>query len=396
MADDWIETDLGSVATLQRGFDLPTQERSDGRVPIVSSSGITGTHSVAMVLGPGVVTGRYGTIGQVFYIERDYWPLNTTLFVRDFKGNDPRFVFYLLKSIDFLSCSDKSSVPGVNRNDLHQLIVRVPVSLSEQQAIAQILGALDDKIELNRRMNETLEAMARAIFKSWFVDFDPVRAKLALSKAEGAEGRKPFGMDAATAALFPDSFQDSPLGKIPKGWKVLPISAVIERLSVGKKYDQKTVKPTGRVPVLDQGKSGLIGYHDDEPGVLASENFPVAVFANHTCYMRLVTFPFSTIQNVLPFLGNGVDTTWAFYATCGKQSFTEYKGHWPDFIIHEIVVPDRSLTVEFSKMVGPFLRRSRANEGESQTLAGIRDALLPKLISGEIRVKDAEKCLAKL
>jgi type I restriction enzyme, S subunit len=103
------------------------------------------------------------------------------------------------------------AVSGITGSDLVRLEVPVP-PVGEQRAIAQILGALDDKIELNRRMNETLEAMARAIFKSWFVDFDPVRAK--------AEGRRPFGMDAATTALFPNSFQDSPLDKIPKGWRV--------------------------------------------------------------------------------------------------------------------------------------------------------------------------------
>lgn len=113
----------------------------------------------------------------MFFIEKDFWPLNTTLFVKDFKGNDPLFVSYLLRTIDFASCSDKSSVPGVNRNHLHGLSVRVPRP-SEQKAIAHILGTLDDKIELNRRMNETLEAMARALFKSWFVDFEPVRAKM--------------------------------------------------------------------------------------------------------------------------------------------------------------------------------------------------------------------------
>src|SRR6267378_4121236 len=170
MTRDWVQMPLGDVITLQRGFDLPTQDRKAGDVPIVSSSGVTGTHSHAGVCAPGVVTGRYGTIGQVFYIEKDFWPLNTTLYVKDFKGNDPRFISYLLQTIDYLSCSDKSSVPGVNRNDLHRIIVSVP-ELSEQRSIAKTLKAIDDKIELNGRTNETLEAMARALFKSWFVDF---------------------------------------------------------------------------------------------------------------------------------------------------------------------------------------------------------------------------------
>ena len=133
-----------------------------------------------------------------------------------------------------------------------------------------MLGSLDDKIELNRRMNETLEALAQSLFKSWFVD-------------------------ATQSAL-------------PKGWRVMKFGEFIERLSVGQKYEQKTALPTGKVPILDQGKSGVIGFHNDEPGVVASLEKPVVVFANHTCYMRLISFPFSAIQNVLPFVGAGVDT----------------------------------------------------------------------------------------
>jgi len=257
----------------------------------------------------------------------------------------------------------------------------------EQRAIAHILGTLDDKIELNRRMNETLEAMAQAIFKSWFVDFDPVRAK--------RRGVWPYAptISPTIADLFPDSFEDSELGKIPKGWRVRTVADVIQRLSVGKKYEQKTASPTGKVPVLDQGKTGIIGYHDGEPGVLASMERPIAVFANHTCYMRLIHFPFSAIQNVLPFVGKSVDTIWAFYATYGKQPFIEYKGHWPDFVIHKIVVPNPKLTAEFSRLVHPLLRMTWAGDGESSTLAALRDALLPKLISGEIRLKDVERFL---
>ena len=150
MAGEWVEVPLGDVITLQRGFDLPSQNRRPGKVPIVSSSGISDYHSEVGVKGPGVVTGRYGTIGQVFLINEDYWPLNTTLWVKDFHGNDPHFASYLLRTIDFQSCSDKSSVPGVNRNDLHRISVLLP-PIPEQKAIAVVLGALDDKIELNRR-----------------------------------------------------------------------------------------------------------------------------------------------------------------------------------------------------------------------------------------------------
>ena len=182
MADGWRETTLGNVIEFKRGYDLPKRERRPGAVPIVSSSGLTGKHSESKVHGPGVVTGRYGTLGQIFFISGNFWPLNTTLYVRDFKGNDPRFVSYFLRGLDFSAYSDKAAVPGLNRNHIHQEIVRIPTDVHEQRAIAHILGTLDDKIELNRRKNETLEAMAQALFKSWFVDFDPVRAKAALNR----------------------------------------------------------------------------------------------------------------------------------------------------------------------------------------------------------------------
>jgi type I restriction enzyme S subunit len=140
---DWITVPLGKVVTLQRGYDLPNRWRRPGSVPIVTSSGIGGTHNEAMVSGPGVVTGRYGTIGEVFYIESDFWPLNTTLFVRNFHGNDSLFVSYLLRTIDFQTHSGKSGVPGVNRNDLHQVLVSLPPTKAEQEAIAEALSDAD-------------------------------------------------------------------------------------------------------------------------------------------------------------------------------------------------------------------------------------------------------------
>lgn len=129
--------------TFQRGFDLPHRIRRKGPIPIVSSAGTTDFHDVANVLAPGVVTGRYGTIGQLFYLEESFWPLNTTLYVRDFQGNDPKFVYYLLHSFDFGAFSGKSGVPGVNRNDLHAEVVSIPRCVEEQRAIATALSDVD-------------------------------------------------------------------------------------------------------------------------------------------------------------------------------------------------------------------------------------------------------------
>src|SRR5437867_3338647 len=123
MTITWTEGHLGDFIELKRGYDLPAQARMPGTYPIVSSSGVTGMHQHAKVSAPGVITGRYGTIGEVFYLEEDFWPLNTTLYVKDFKGNHPRFISYFLKTVDFRVFSDKAAVPGVNRNHLHELTV---------------------------------------------------------------------------------------------------------------------------------------------------------------------------------------------------------------------------------------------------------------------------------
>lgn len=148
----WSRSPLGNVATLQRGFDLPSRLRRPGCVPIVSSSGVTGWHDQAVVKAPGVVTGRYGTIGEVFYQSVDFWPLNTTLWVSNFHGNNERFVHYLLQRVNFSAHSGKSGVPGVNRNDLHTEFVELPDSPVEQSKIAHALSDCDASIACLRRL----------------------------------------------------------------------------------------------------------------------------------------------------------------------------------------------------------------------------------------------------
>ena len=299
-----------------------------------------------------------------------------------------------------------ATMPNLNTTILSELPFVLP-SWNEQVLIGDFIEKLDDKITLNRQINQTLEAMAQAIFKSWFVDFDPVKAKIAAIEAgqdplraamSAISGKRDAELDvmprpqydelSATAALFPEELVESELGDVPKGWKAQKIGDFIERISVGKKFNQKSALPEGGVPILDQGKSGVIGFHNEKPSVFASLNKPVVVFANHTCYMRLITFDFSAIQNVLPFIGGTVDTIWAYYATKDKVKFSEYKGHWPDFVLIETVVPTRDLTIHFRKIIEPLVFQMRSLEQQSEQLAVLRDTLLPKLLSGELSVAD--------
>ena len=226
MADHWIDSTVGEQATLQRGIDITRVEQRAGTVPVISSGGVSSYHDTPAARGPGVVLGRKGVVGSVYFVPSDYWPHDTTLWVKDFHGNDARFVYYFFRWIaPRIATMDVGSAnPTLNRNHVHPIAVRWPPP-PQQRAIAGILGALDDRIELNRRSNETLEAMARAIFKSWFVDLDPVRTK--------AKGRQPAGMDAETAALFPDSFEGSGRAATPLGWRTRTVSEVCEGIFSG-------------------------------------------------------------------------------------------------------------------------------------------------------------------
>ena len=162
--EGWLNLKLGKVAEFQRGFDLPKSKRVDGVTPIISSAGLSGFHNESKVAPPGVVTGRYGSIGQVFFIEEDFWPLNTSLWVKDFHGNDPKFIYYLLSKFDFKKFSDKTGVPGVNRNDLHAIKVFVP-PFAEQKKIAQILATWDKAITTTEQLLANSQQQKKALMQ---------------------------------------------------------------------------------------------------------------------------------------------------------------------------------------------------------------------------------------
>ena len=416
MAGEWTQCALGDLIELKRGYDLPQQDRRPGAVPIVSSSGVTDYHAEAMKKGPGVVTGRYGTLGQVFYIEQDFWPLNTTLYVRDFKGNDPRFISYFLRGLDFLAYSDKAAVPGLNRNHLHQAQVMAPTDVGEQRAIAHILGTLDDKIENLRRQNETLEAMARALFKAWFVDFEPVRAKI---EGRWRRGETLPGLPAHLYDLFPDRLIESELGEIPEGWR---LSTIGEEVTVCGGSTPSTKEPefweggqhcwatpkdlsTLKFPVLldtdrkitDAGlakiSSGLLPIGT----VLLSSRAPIG-------YLAITEVPTAINQGfiamkcdgvlpnvfVLPWCRANMD---AIVGNANGSTFQEISKS--NFRPLRVVVPSDPVLTSFTSTADPLYRQLAENERESRTLATLRDTLLPKLISGELRIKDTEAFLAE-
>ena len=208
--------------TLQRGFDLPKTEMRDGPFPVVGSTSVIGYHNDFKVEPPGVVTGRSGSLGTVQLVREPYWPHNTSLWVRDFKGNDPRFVYYRLQELDLARFNAGAGVPTLNRNHLDSLEVDVP-PLPVQLRVAGILSAYDDLIENNQRRIQILETMARALYREWFVEF-----------------RFPGHENVPRVA--------SSIGDIPEGWEVKKLGDIIE-LKYGKAL-KKTNRCDGECPVL--------------------------------------------------------------------------------------------------------------------------------------------------
>ncbi|BCK64261.1 hypothetical protein KAM338_38730 [Aeromonas caviae] len=212
----WGQCELGDVIAFQRGFDLPQRLRVDGDIPIVSSSGVSGRHNTAMVAPPGIVTGRYGTIGEIFYIDRPFWPLNTTLYVRHFNGMTPEYAYHFLRTIVFSSHSGKSGVPGVNRNDVHKEIISFPRSIQEQTAIANVLSDTDALIAGLEQLIAKKQAIKTATMQQLLT------------------GRTRLPQFALRPDGTPKGYKYSELGQIPGDWKVLAIDDCATKVGSGK------------------------------------------------------------------------------------------------------------------------------------------------------------------
>ena len=196
--EGWRIVPLGEAATLQRGFDLPVQDRKAGAVPVVASNGPVGMHDTSQVRGPGVVTGRSGTIGKVFYYDHPFWPLNTTLYVSDFHGNDPKFIARLLGAVGLEKYVASTGVPSLNRNFVHPLPVLVP-PVDEQKKIAAVLSSVDDAIEATQAVIDQLQVVKKAM--------------MAELLTRGLPGRH-------------TRFKQTEIGEMPDGWDVVPLMSL--------------------------------------------------------------------------------------------------------------------------------------------------------------------------
>ena len=383
--EGWKTMTLGEFAPFTYGKGLPVGKRNPlGTIPVFGSNGIVGYHDSSLTEGPTIIIGRKGTVGAVHYSPIPCWPIDTTFFIT---GNDSaltRFKYYALSVLGLEHMNSDSAVPGLNRSDAHARTLLLPEE-SEQRAIAHILGTLDDKIELNRRMNETLEEMARALFKSWFVDFDPVRAKM--------EGRD-TGLPPDVADLFPDRLVESELGEIPEGWEVSTIGDVAN-VSSGKRPSVRcpvasaeavvpvwggngpmafTAEPLIEYPILITGRVGTLGsvFRVTSP-CWPSDNTLIIRASSNQCFEYL----FFQVERI-------------DFNSLNRGS-TQPLLTQSDLKAQPIILPPLGILEQFNDFTMCLFDKCDRGKYESETLTALRDTLLPKLISGEMRVNTRDE-----
>ncbi|MFS7222842.1 restriction endonuclease subunit S [Rahnella inusitata] len=436
MGFDWGVKKLGDILTLQRGHDLPSQDRKFGKIPIMGSSGVTGYHDQYKAKGPGVIIGRSGnSMGQVSYVSENYWPLNTSLYVTDFKGNCPEFIYYFLKQINFDQFNSGSAQKSLNRNAVYPFEVKFPSSYKTQSAIASILFTLEDKIGVNQEINQTLEQMAQALFKSWFLDFEPVEAKVAVLEAGGSQEDATLAAMTAisgketdalvvfereqpeqytklktTAELFPSAMQDSELGEIPEGWNIGPLSD-IATFTKGKLEASKLTTDTYiSTENMLENKIG-ISQASSLPSASTVPNFSAGhiLISNIRPYFKkiwLARFSGGRSADVLAFESKKNITVEFLYNLLYQDVFFDFmmltskgvkmpRGDKTAIMGWSCIQPEEKLLNAFSKSVKQFYSYIESHNSENKYLTELRDTLIPKLLSGEITLPKAEQAVSE-
>lgn len=377
---EWKEVRLGDILNFRRGHDLPHSAMKPGNIPVAGSNGVIGYHDTATPIKPILTIGRSGNVGKPYFYE-EAWAHNTTLYVDDFKGNDPKFLYYLCQTMPFANFGGGSAVPTLNRNHIHPLETKIPVKVEDQRRIASILSSLDRKIELNNKINADLEEMAQAIFKNWFVDFEPFK-----------DGK----------------FVDSELGMIPEGWKVGRLTDVIKLMPGG---TPKTSEPlywdNGTIPFFSpKDVNGVYCFatekHITEAGLnkCSSNLYPKdTIFI--TCrgtVGKVCLVACDMAMNQSNYAIKAIDGYSQYYVFFLVKSVVERlikKSNGAVFSAitskdfdEEILIPSQNAVEDFTNVIDGFFRRIFTIGTENSRLSLLRDTLLPRLMSGELEVPE--------
>ena len=429
---NWTEVELGDVCTKIGSGATPRGGKEvyldDGPFALIRSQNvynsgfsrdglayISDQHAEALrnveVISKDVLLNITGdSVARVCQVDADVLPARVNQHVSIIRPDpgklDPTYLRYYLASPTVQAMLLSWAGSGGTRNAItKQMIelfeVKAPRNLDKQRDIAHVLGTLDDKIELNRRMNETLEEMARALFKSWFVDFDPVRAKAAL-RTRPADGSRwtverarayLYGMDNSVADLFPERLVDSELGEIPEGWEVRALGELAD-FAYGKALKANDRKP-GAIPVY--GSNGRVGWHNQ--GIVAGPGIVVGRKGNPgiVTWVHSDFFPIDTTFYVVP--KDSIDRLCFLFFALAAQDLPSVSADSavPGLnrnlaYMNQQLVPDKTVLEEFDNIVGAIFSRRHDLEEESRALSAKRDLLLPGLMTGQLTVVEWGNC----
>lgn len=352
----WRKVKLGDLFELKYGFGLTAQNRADGNIPVYGSSGVVGLHKEARVNKPGIVIGRKGNVGAVYYSAVSFYPIDTVYFIDEPKQEaDLRFLYYLLSRIPFKRISSDVGVPGLNRDLAYQLEIAIPEDVDEQKRIADVLSAFDKKIELNNRISRTLEQMAQAIFKEWYMNFS--RGEL-------------FALD---------TIADVVKGKKPKQILVKPSETSKEYLLIEsfmgntRLYTEDIILPKSDdyepIIVMDGASSGKVFVGRE--GIVGST---LAVIKTKEEFRYLKHFILYLIKKAESELSGQL--TGSAIPHVDKDFLKSYP----------VSIPAEEEMKAFSAQIIPTLEKQQLIQRENQKLAALRDLFLPKLMSGVVRV----------
>lgn len=382
-------TRLGDVLNFKRGYDLPASVRRPGSYPVISSAGISGYHDEFKARGEGIVTGRYGTLGGMHYYNGDYWPHNTALYVTSFKGNIPKYVYYLLSCLGHLNTGDKSAVPGVNRNDLHELVIPLIADLVAQRKIAAVLSVIDAKIDLNKRINAELEALAKTIYDYWFVQFDFPDANGRPYKTSGG------------AMVWNDTLKR----EIPGDWEVVPLDKLVDTVTQGAVPDNSdTTTPyvglehIARKSIVlsvwstaDQATSQKIAFRRGD--ILFGKIRPYFHKVAFASFDGIVSTDAIIMRPKKPEVAGLVLETvfsepFVAAATASSTGSKMPRADWNVMKRYGVAVPnqDSPTLPRYQDLFRPIVSKIDLHVQQNRELTQLRDWLLPLLMNGQVRV----------
>ncbi len=346
----WTKQKFKNFVSLQRGFDLPQQDRIEGKYPIVASTSVTAFHNQYKVKAPCVTTGRSGALGEVLYISVDCWPLNTVLWVKDFHGNNPKFVYYKLKTLGLEKFNAGAGVPTLNKNHLDTLEIKIP-DHQTQNKIASVLSAYDDLIENNERRIKALEEMAQLLYTEWFV--------------------KPAQ------------------NGLPEGWEDVTIGSLLGKVKRKTKIQATEYLQIGEFPIVDQGREFIAGYTDNKETIYDQD---LVVFGDHSRCFKYINFPFACgadgTQLLLTNDSERMPEILLYYVVLnsGLQNFN-YARHFKFLKSLRVIKPDSSNAQKFAIFANGVYSQIRALRDKNKNLSKTRDLLIPQLVTGKRELK---------